>query len=287
MKNFSFTKMSGAGNDFILFDLKNNPELKLNAGNIKSLCDRRNGIGADGVITISDSEKYNFEMMYFNADGSTGSLCGNGSRCAIKFAELTGRLKNGKADFISNNKFYKGEVIKRDQIKFYLDSPTDIKYNFNLNVFNQTIKADFINTGSPHVIIDITNIPRDNKKENNFSDLNDVPVFRLGREIRYHNEFVPDGTNVNFMALNKENVLIRTYERGVEDETLSCGTGSVATAIIASIKYKISPPVNMLTRGGDLLIVDFALKNDLIENVSLTGPVKQTFSGQIEGTIFV
>src|SRR5690606_7156726 len=118
MKKYSFVKMSGAGNDFILFDKDSNPALALNPSVIKKLCHRRNGIGADGIITLFNSNEYNFEMEYFNADGSTGSLCGNGSRCAIKFAQLTGRIKNGRAVFISNKKKKRGEKLYKQQIKF-------------------------------------------------------------------------------------------------------------------------------------------------------------------------
>ncbi len=287
MNNFSFVKMSGAGNDFIVFDKKINPGLTLSQQTIMNLCDRRNGIGADGIITISDNGNYDFIMEYFNADGSTGSLCGNGSRCAIKFANLTGRAKNKDVNFISNNRVYSGKIIDEEIIKFNLNEPVDLRLDFSINAFEQNLNINFINTGSPHVVIDIKNILKDAGNENSvFNNLNEVPVVKIGSEIRYSNSFAPDGTNVNFISVNKDKIAIRTYERGVEDETLSCGTGSVASAIIASLKYGITPPVILSTKGGDELKVDFIKREDKIENLSLTGPAKVVFSGKISGTVF-
>jgi diaminopimelate epimerase len=288
MEKYFFTKMSGAGNDFILFDREVNPRLHLKPGIIRKLCDRRNGIGADGVITITDNKKLDFEMEYFNADGSTGSLCGNGSRCAIKFAEITGRIKNGIASFVSNKKYYSGKIIDGNHVSFFLNSPEDLRLEFTLSAFGHSLKANFINTGSPHVVIDINNILKKSSEVNpGYENINEVPVIGIGREIRYLKEFAPEGTNVNFMTLENKKILIRTYERGVEDETLSCGTGAVATAIIASINYGIKPPVNLLTHGGDILTVDFERRDKKLENLSLTGPVKIVFTGEVQGTIFV
>ncbi|RPI73968.1 MAG: diaminopimelate epimerase [Ignavibacteriales bacterium] len=287
MNNFNFTKMSGAGNDFILFDKNINPGLALNPNSIKKLCDRRNGIGADGIITVSDGDNCDFEMEYFNADGSTGSLCGNGSRCAIKFAEVTGRLKNGSANFISNKKSYKGKIIDEKKITFFLNQPEDLKLNFDIFVLGQLINLDYINTGSPHVVINIGKVLKDiSGTDSEYKNINEFPVNEFGSEIRYHEEFAPEGTNVNFISLDNEKVLIRTYERGVEDETLSCGTGNVAAAIIASINFGVNSPVNLLTRGGDILTVDFEKTGNSFKNVALTGPVKTIYTGEINSIIF-
>jgi diaminopimelate epimerase len=287
MKNVFFVKMSGAGNDFIIFDKKNYPALKLDNEIIKKLCDRRNGIGADGIITITDNGKYDFLMEYFNADGSTGSLCGNGSRCAIKFAKITGRLKSEDVNFISNDKTYKGKIIDDERIKFFFNDVEDLKLDISIKAYDQLIKASYLNTGSPHVVININNI-LDNRTEPNsvIKDINDVPVFEIGKEIRYLKEFLPGGTNVNFINIKDNNVYTRTYERGVENETLACGTGAAASAVVASLKYGVSSPVNLVTKGGDELIVDFVLHQNKIKDLALTGPAKITFTGEISGKVF-
>ena len=283
MENISFAKMSGAGNDFILFDKKNYPTLKLDAEVIRKLCNRRNGIGADGIITISDNGKYDFLMEYFNADGSTGSLCGNGSRCAIKFAKITGRLKSEDVNFISNGKEYKGTIINDDKIKFFFNDIENLELELVIQAYNQELKVSFLDTGSPHVVININDIFIEKTVMNN---IDDVPVFEIGKEIRYLKEFSPDGTNVNFIMIKNNKVYIRTYERGVENETLACGTGAAASAVIASLKYEVPSPVNLITKGGDELIVDFALHQNKIKELALTGPAKITFTGEISEKVF-
>lgn len=282
MKKISFKKMSGAGNDFIVIDKNLNPLLDLDQNIIRKLCDRRYGIGADGVITISDSNKYDFEMEYFNADGSTGSLCGNGARCAIRFAENSSRLRGNKTKFLSNSIPYNGEVLKDNLIKFDFNSPGKLKLNFKVKAGNQLINSCYVDTGSPHVVIKIEDVLKDaNRLDSKYSELDQFPVFELGREIRYLKDFSPDGTNVNFMKIINGIVHIRTYERGVENETLSCGTGSTATAIISHLIDNLQPPITLLTHGGDILIVNFNIENQKIENLSLTGPANIIFSGEI------
>jgi diaminopimelate epimerase len=282
MKKLFFAKMSGAGNDFIVFDKIVNPDLILDSNAIKRLCDRRNGIGADGIITIGDSDSYDFMMEYYNSDGSTGSLCGNGARCAIKFAESTKRVKQQKAKFISNGKSYIGEVLNDSQVKVYFNEPQNLKYNFKVKAFGQLINASFVDTGSPHVVINTAEILKDPAKRQLFyENINDVPVYEIGKEVRNLPEFLPDGTNVNFYFIKDNQVYIRTYERGVEDETLACGTGNAATAIVINNLHKIAPPITLNTRGGDKLIIDFEKGNNIIRNLALTGPVKVVFTGEI------
>lgn len=282
MKKLVFAKMSGAGNDFIVFDKVVNPDLMLDSKAIKRLCDRRNGIGADGVITIGDSDSYDFMMEYFNADGSTGSLCGNGARCAIKFAESTKRVKQQKTNFISNGKSYIGEILNESQVKVYFNEPQNLKFNFKVKAAGQLINASYVDTGSPHVVINTTEILKNPANHGSFyKDINDVLVFEIGREIRNLPEFAPEGTNVNFYYLNGNQIFIRTYERGVEDETLACGTGNAATAIVINNIHKITPPITLNTHGGDQLIIDFKKQNNTINNLTLTGPVKIVFTGEI------
>jgi len=282
MKKITFLKMSGAGNDFVIFDFSGDENLPLSQESIKKICNRRTGIGADGVITFNRSNGHDFNMSYFNADGSTGSLCGNGARCAIWYAELTGKLKNHKANFLSNEELYSGTVLKEEMVQFNLNEPKQIKLNFKIRAANQQIIANYINTGSPHVVIkaeDILNNPAD--PQSNYNDINELPVIQLGREIRYLNDFAPQGANVNFIQYKGSKILIRTYERGVEDETLACGTGNVAAAIIGCLNDNINPPVSLLTKGEDELIVNFNKDGRGIKDVSLTGPAKVIFTGEI------
>jgi diaminopimelate epimerase len=282
MKKIIFSKMSGAGNDFVVFDFSGEEKLHLSPNFIKEVCNRRTGIGADGVIAFSKSNGHDFNMDYYNADGSTGSLCGNGARCAIWYAELNGKLKNHKADFISNDRPYTGSVLQEELVQFNLNEPKDLKLNFKIKADNQHINVSFINTGSPHVVIKITDILKSpGDPQSNYKDINELPVVQFGKEIRYLNDFAPEGTNVNFIQYKGSKILIRTYERGVEDETLACGTGNVAAAIIGCLNDSINPPVVLLTKGGDELIVNFKKEGKKIMNVSLTGPAKVVFTGEI------
>jgi len=276
MGKIIFTKMSGAGNDFVVIDRKYNQNLVVEERFVQKICDRRNGIGADGLFTIEDSDDYNFIMNYYNADGSTGSLCANGARCAILFASETGRLKDKKAGFVSNDVVYRGEVISDSGIKFYLNPPKKIKYNFKIKVGGKLLNAHFADTGSPHVIIDV------NESEGFLTSLNEMPVEALGREIRYLNEFAPDGTNVNFIDVKDGVIRIRTYERGVEAETLACGTGSVAAAVICYVSHKLSIPIEIIPKSNEKLFVNFDVENSKIKNLSLTGPAKVVFTGEMK-----
>ena len=275
MKKIVFTKMSGAGNDFVVLDNSQNADLQVTQEIVRKLCDRRNGIGADGLITIEDSSNHNFIMNYYNADGSKGSLCANGARCALLFASESGRLDSKSAKFLSNNVEFKGEILSDTQIKFYLNPPKKIKYNFKVKAGGRLINAHYADTGSPHVVIDI------NESEGFLTSLEKVPVDILGREIRYLPEFAPDGTNVNFIDIKGKIIHIRTYERGVEAETLACGTGSVATALISYVTHKILPPIELLTKGNEKLFVNFDVENSKVNNLSLTGPAKIVFTGEM------
>lgn len=281
MKKISFTKMNGAGNDFILIDGNKYNLLELIPAAIKKICDRRFGIGSDGLIIVKSNDKYDFEMQYFNSDGSTGSLCGNGARCAIKYAFDKKLLKNNFASFISNNIEYKGEIVDEESVKFCFNFLKKLKYNLRLNANGQMINSYFVDTGSPHVVIKTNQILKDQFNPNHFcKSIDEIDVERIGKEIRWLNDFSPSGTNVNFIQIDGEKILIRTYERGVESETLACGTGSVAAAIICYAVDSIPPPVKIVTKGGYELIVNFIVQNKRIKNITLTGPAKVNFAGE-------
>lgn len=281
MREINFYKLSGAGNDFVLFDLKENENLSLNEDQIRKICDRRYGIGSDGIILIDDIPGLNFEMKYFNADGSKGSLCGNGARCAIKYADFSGRLLNANAEFICEKIKYSGQKLNDEKIKFNLQDPTDKKEIPKLDLGRFKMKAWFVDTGSPHVVINVDDISLEDSSADREISLEELPVLLLGREIRHHGNFAPGGANVNFIKLNEDKVFIRTYERGVENETLACGTGSVASAIFVNEFYNTLAPVKLITKGGDELIVDFYNNGQSVKNVSLTGPAKIIFNGKI------
>lgn len=281
MKKFSFAKFSGAGNDFILFDRKTNHDLKLEPEMIAGLCERRRGIGADGVLVINDADEADFIMEYYNADGSSGALCGNGARCAIKYAHLSRRLKDGNAEFFCNEIKYSGKILKGDQVKFNLNSPNEIKTGFRIKAHNQLINANYVDVDAPHVVINIGDILEyTNDPFSGFNDLEKINVGKIGREIRFSDDFAPKGTNVNFIKVDKNKIYIRTYERGVENETLACGTGSVSSAVIVNKLFNIKPPFEIITGSGDKLLVDFKIVKDEIKNLSLTGPAVITFVGE-------
>lgn len=274
--------MSGAGNDFILIDKAGNSGIVLTNGDIQQLCDRRNGIGADGIILFGNEDGYDFSMEYFNADGSTGTLCGNGARCAIKYAKIKGILGRNKTDFISNKTTYSGELLKNGLVRFDLNPPDKIVEKLKVKFSGYEVNAGYVNTGSPHVVIDINDLKEEYPGiDGSNNGLQNFPVVQFGREIRFNSAFKPKGINVNFIELEGGIVRIRTYERGVEEETLSCGTGSVASAIIAYLKYNLKTPIRLITKGSEELIVDFNSEDFVFSNITLTGPAKEVFSGEI------
>jgi diaminopimelate epimerase len=273
MKKYSFVKMNGAGNDFIAFDRDENPGLILSAEFIQKVCNRYFGVGGDGVITVAKTQGADFAMEYFNADGSTGSLCGNGARCAIRFANLKGKFSSSQVKFLCLNAIYQGEVVSDDAVKFFLKTPTKVQLNFPLEVEGRTVNACYIDTGSPHVVID---------SEEFGTAITDLDVAGIGKKIRYHQVFSPSGTNVNFFTIKDNIVHLRTYERGVEAETLACGTGATAAAFIANITADVKSPVTVIPTSGKKLLVDFAIEGDTVSQVSLTGPADINFAGEIE-----
>lgn len=286
MKKVSFVKMSGAGNDFILFDKKTAPELALTSEAILKMCSRRTGIGADGVLVIDDAEGYNFSMEYYNSDGSTGTLCGNGARCALRYADFSGRIPSQRARFVSNGETYSGEILRPDYVKFNFGLPKDYRPEMSLMASGQHIKASYINTGSPHVVVKAEAVLKPGSSKEVYGDLNEFPVFDLGRQIRYLNDFAPAGTNVNFIKISEGKVFLRTYERGVEDETWACGTGSVASALVCYFNGELKSPITLITKGGDELKVEFEADGENIRDLSLSGPAVITFTGEFYKNLY-
>ena len=271
--SFIFTKMNGAGNDFIIIDKSLNENFNISAEKIRQICDRRKGIGADGILLMKENDKLNFELEYYNSDGSLGSLCGNGSRCAINyFYEFKKKLS--KVNFFCGTEIYSGEHLKKDSIKFCLKNPKNLQLNIPIKLGSKIILGNFIDTGSPHVVIFSSELNIKKRKDFNLFDIE-----KIGREIRYSEQFGLSGTNVNFLYILNNKIYIRTYERGVEAETLACGTGSVASSIITYYNKKINPPLTLITFGNDKLVVDFSAKKGVINKISLTGPAKINYIG--------
>ncbi|MBM4175530.1 MAG: diaminopimelate epimerase [Ignavibacteria bacterium] len=280
MKLISFTKMTGAGNDFILFD---DESIELTPEKIKILCSRNYGIGADGILTIHKSQLVNFKILYYNSDGSGGALCANGARCAVKYLYEKGRIGR-KTQFEFVGQIFRAEVLNEHSILQWINPPYSIKLNFKVEAAGQLFNANYVDIGSKHLIIVVDDILINTSyKQSLAKDLTQVDVNSLGKELRYHSDFAPDGLNVNFIQMiDKDQISIRTYERGVEAETLACGSGCVSSAIIAFLVKNLNKPIKVKTFGGEVLQVDFKYDEGKFTNISLIGPAKQVFEGKID-----
>jgi diaminopimelate epimerase len=252
---FKFHKYQGTGNDFIMIDHREAFFPKADRDLIAQLCHRRFGIGADGLILLENCEGYDFRMVYFNADGSEGSMCGNGGRCTVKFAHALG-LFDTHTRFMAvdgeHEAFLEGKNIHLKMIP--------------VNEIEKQVDYYFLNTGSPHFV----------------QFVNDLPGFAVveeGRKIRYNQRFAQVGTNVNFVEQVADNELfVRTYERGVEDETYSCGTGVTACALVSS-ERGLSSPIKIKTLGGELQVSFNKIGNEF-NNIYLAGPAEKVFEGE-------
>jgi len=264
----SFTKMNGAGNDFVLLDNRSG-RIRLNSDEIAFLCDRHRGVGGDGVLLLENpANGADFQMRYYNSDGGEAEMCGNGARCFARFASKV-------AGPFSELTFETPAGIIRakldgEQVTVNLSSPHGLALNRKLQIQGEELTVHLLNTGVPHVVVVV-------------DDLEAAPVFELGKTIRYHPEFRPKGTNANFMkAIAPGKIAIRTYERGVEAETLACGTGVTASALIYSRLQSIDSPIRVQVRGGDWLEVAFVNAGQEFRDVALTGPSDFAFEGAIE-----
>ncbi len=262
-----FTKMAGAGNDFILLNNVKNPvHLDWQSFAIRS-CALKTGIGADGVIVLGEDKDTDFTFRIFNADGSEAEMCGNGARCAALFAHQQGIAKTPMRFKTLAGAI--GARIDGEDVAIEMTEPFGLETDIAIDVLDKHLIAHFINTGVPHAII--------------FSDaLDNEPVADLGPAIRFHSRFLPAGTNADFVqVLDHNRIRVRTYERGVEDETLACGTGAVASAIISKHLGKVaSTPVLVTMKGGELKI-DFTKQGNQYLEVWLMGPVDTVFTGEV------
>lgn len=255
-----FHKYQGTGNDFILLDNRAKEYNFLSAEQIRRLCDRRFGIGADGLMLLNEKKDYDFEMKYYNADGKEGSMCGNGGRCMAKFAYQLGIHRNDYK-FLAADGPHEAEIDTDGLISLKIKNVKGIK----------KFHGDFLlDTGSPHYIKMV-------------SDVMNVDVFKKGQEIRYSKEFEQEGINVNFVEqIGDDKIIVRTYERGVEDETYSCGTGVTAAALVCFHNENGFNDVEVKTLGGNLTIEFDRIDDGYYENIWLCGPAEKVFEGEVE-----
>ena len=296
MNKIPFMKLSGAGNDFVIINNLENIVDGTDTNFVKKVCERRMSVGADGVLLVEKADgigtgmsllpeetadgigtrmsplpeetaDVDFRMRYFNADGGEVETCGNGARCISRFAYLNG-IVSEKMRFLTNAGVYESEVVG-DNVKVRMSQPTDIRLNVPLQLKDGVHTVGFANSGVPHVVFFV-------------DDLDGTDVFDMGQQTRYHADFTPAGTNANFIRIqSSERLDIRTYERGVEGETLACGTGSIASAIVSAALGKVTSPVSVKTASGVVLKIHFDMSDGEPKNVYLEGDARVIYAGEL------
>ena len=263
-----FTKMSGSGNDFVIIDNRVSVVPDEDKRNFASrVCAPKTSVGADGVIFIENSDVADFKWDFYNNDGSSAEMCGNGGRCVARYA-YENKIAPSNLSFETTAGIITAEVSGHT-VKVKLTPPADLLQNIDIDLNGVSYTVDSINTGVPHAII-------------YSEDLQSVDIQAVGRAVRFHPKFAPAGTNVDWVQKkNGHSLSIRTYERGIEAETLACGTGAVASALLASYRKQVEPPIEVETKGGDILKIHFQASDILIEDVYLEGPAKITFEGTL------
>jgi len=271
MSKIKFTKMCAGGNDFVVIDdREKNLPLK-EADLARELCQRRFSIGADGLLLLEHSSQGNdFRMRIFNPDGSEAEMCGNGARCLARFARKEGITGEHMAFETLAGRMEAEVKDNEDEVKLKMPDPTDIRFHIRLCLDGDAYEVHYLNTGVPHLVLPV-------------EGLESVAVNELGRKLRYHKEFFPQGANVDFIEVeSKHSLSLRTYERGVEKETLACGTGAVASAIVAFSLGKVArPPIEVRTRGKEILRIHFQSSSSEITGVYLEGKAKFICEGDI------
>ena len=267
--SIDFYKMNGSGNDFILIDNRTaiiDPEAAPELA--RSLCRRKVSVGADGLILIENDAEVDFSWRFFNADGSSAEMCGNGGRCVARLANMLG-ICGSRLSFRTLAGIVRAEVMG-SRVKLQMTSPSDLRLDEMLELSDGSVVAQHINTGVPHTVFILDTA----------EDLEKQDIVSRGREVRYHSHYAPAGTNVNFITvLGQRSLEIRTYERGVEDETLACGTGATAVALVAAAKGLVEPPVDVRTRSGETLTIYFS--GETPEEVYMEGAATVVYQGQL------
>lgn len=260
-----FWKMHGAGNDFIVVDDRERTFPVHDTAWLQSIMARRTGVGSEGLLLIQPSDRADFRMRFYNPDGGEVDMCGNGARCIARRAFELGAAPSPMT-FETGAGLVRAELIG-DHVRLTMTAPRDWRLGGEMTVNGQTYAYDFVNSGVPHVVVWV-------------EDLAAVDVARLGASIRHHPDFAPKGTNANFIQVTgPDSISVRTYERGVEAETLACGTGIVASGLLAGKTGRVTPPVRVKAASGDVLTVDYRLTPEGAENVTLTGPAVHVFEG--------
>lgn len=268
MRTVPFLKMSGAGNDFVVIDNRKKVVPEPASALAAKICVRQAAVGADGLLLLEASSRKAFRMRYFNADGSEAEMCGNGARCIARFAHLSGAAGR-EMEFENMAGDFKAQLGEGSSVRLEMTLPHSMVLNQKVAVDGKEYVAHSLNTGVPHALVE-------------WPGLDQAPVFELGRKLRRHEAFGPKGTNVNFAEVTgPKKIALRTYERGVEDETLACGTGAVASAILMARLGKVSGPVEVAVRGKDTLTIHFDLAGDAATRVVLEGPAVVLYEGSL------
>ena len=269
MDAIPFYKMSGAGNDFIIIDNRQQIVADANLTDfISCVCRRKMSAGADGLILIETSETCDFRWRFFNSDGSNAEMCGNGARCAARFAHVN-KIAGTTLSFETEAGVIHAE-LGNDRVKVKMPDPSELKLTYPLALSQSSLTISSINTGVPHVVTMVENIDQ-------------IDVVALGKEIRFHQVFAPAGTNANFVFRGKPNeIIVRTYERGVEDETLACGTGAIASAIVSACQLDMNSPVNVHTRSGAYLTIHFRHTDGQFNEIYMEGDARIIYTGELQ-----
>ena len=264
-----FWKLEGAGNDFLGLDGRAGG-FKLKRQQIADLCDRRRGVGADGVLVVEKPKVRgaDFRMRYYNSDGGEAEMCGNGARCFALLARAVSGRKGNELRVQTQAGLLTLRMSGRE-VQVSMTEPTKLRLGRKLVVAGRKLAVDFLNTGVPHAVLFVRSV-------------RSIDVAKQGRAIRYHSAFAPSGTNVNFVEIGRGNrIHVRTYERGVEGETLACGTGVAASSILSNLRRGLRSPILVTTRGGDHLRVGFSMVNGQARKVTLQGPARIVYTGVI------
>ena len=256
----NFYKYQGTGNDFVILDNRDGKFDSLTTEQVKHLCDRKFGVGGDGLMLLNTKQGYDFEMIYYNADGSQSTMCGNGGRCLVKFAYAMG-IRKYTYQFLAIDGPHEAEIDNHNRIRLKMNDVNEVEVHSSYAV---------LNTGSPHFV-------------KFASDVEEIDVVETGRDIRNSKQFVKEGINVNFVeSTSEDGIFVRTYERGVEDETLSCGTGVTAAALMSAHNEIGFNRVEVKTPGGSLSVEYNKTGDEHFDNIWLVGPAELVFFGEID-----